>query len=214
MAWAIAALALAVLLLGWWWSRGTGGELPELEDRRPRPRLPEGEFTAADVAAVRFATARKGYSQRAVNALLAKVEASLDGRGPVISGAFVASSRFGVEVGGYDLEQVDLVLDRLSRQLTGAVTDPQSASTPATLPEDGEAELRPGSTEPVAADAGAEVVDPQGSAVGAGRAELADQPLGSDPGEPGERAAAGTQNDHIDTSPDPELRAQTRDTAE
>ncbi len=117
--WVLAVLAVVVGVGGGWLlSRGRLGEMPELVDDRPQPRLPEGRFTADDVRALRFARTGRGYDRVAVDELLRAAARSLDDptADPGQLATMSRETRFKVVRGGYQMQQVDAVLDRLSHQ--------------------------------------------------------------------------------------------------
>jgi DivIVA domain-containing protein len=124
MAWAIGALVIGVAAITWLVAKGRFGEQPEVVDDRPVPRLPEGDFTATDVAALRFATVPRGYHPRQVRVLLTKVARCLDGADPgsdesgTVTAREVSESSFDLVAFGLSTAQVDEVLARLSGQLS------------------------------------------------------------------------------------------------
>jgi DivIVA domain-containing protein len=67
---------------------GTGAPLARAYDDRPDAVVPaEGPLTAADLKAVRFSTAVRGYRASEVDALLDRLAAQLDGSTPPESGS-------------------------------------------------------------------------------------------------------------------------------
>lgn len=57
---------------------GAGEGLSPAETDEPRPVLPDGLLTAADLRAVRFSTAVRGYRAAEVDALLERLAAQLE----------------------------------------------------------------------------------------------------------------------------------------
>ncbi|MGJ6980921.1 DivIVA domain-containing protein [Aestuariimicrobium soli] len=121
MAWAIAALVFVVAGLAWLVAEGAFGEQPEHVDDRPVPRLPAGDFTTDDLAALRFATVPRGYHPAQVRQFLQRVRTGLtpgqDGAG--VTAAEVNESSFDLVMFGLSTAQVDEVLARLAHQLSG-----------------------------------------------------------------------------------------------
>ncbi|WP_022909602.1 DivIVA domain-containing protein [Aestuariimicrobium kwangyangense] len=132
MAWAILGLVLVVGVISWLLGNGHFGSQPDVVDDRPVPRLPEGDFTAADVRALHFATVPRGYHPRQVRALLTRVARCLDAPDetpaqasdePIeeavrVTAREVAESSFSLVAFGVSTSQVDEVLARLSWQLS------------------------------------------------------------------------------------------------
>jgi DivIVA domain-containing protein len=67
---------------------GTGAPLARVYDDRPDAVVPsDGSLTGADLRAVRFSTAVRGYRASEVDALLDRLAAQLDGSAPPESGS-------------------------------------------------------------------------------------------------------------------------------
>jgi DivIVA domain-containing protein len=67
---------------------GTGAPLARVYDDRPDAVVPEGRaLTGADLRAVRFSVALRGYRQDEVDALLERLAAQIDGSTPPESGS-------------------------------------------------------------------------------------------------------------------------------
>lgn len=106
MVWLIVAVAIVVLGLAAWAGAGHLGQLPPVVDDRPKGFIPDGEVNAEFLEKMRLPTSSTGYSRTEVDDLLAEV----------VNGAFVYEPRFTVESGGYNMQAVDAVLDRLLAQ--------------------------------------------------------------------------------------------------
>lgn len=126
MAWLIAGLVFGVVAVTWFVAEGRFGEFVDHVDDRPVPRLPEGDLTADDLAAVRFATAPRGYHPAQVRDFLARVGAGLGGDDAAaaqpVSAREVSESTFDLVAFGASSSQVDEVLARLAHQLSRPVT--------------------------------------------------------------------------------------------
>lgn len=121
MAWAIAALVFLVAGIAWLVAEGAFGEQPDHVDDRPVPRLPEGEFTADDLAALRFATVPRGYQPTQVRQFLNRVRAGMatgEGSPAPVTAAEVVESSFDLVLFGLSTTQVDEVLARLAHELS------------------------------------------------------------------------------------------------
>lgn len=129
MVWVIVAISVLVLGAGVWVARGRGGEMPQNATRRPQPRMPQGEWTAEDVRQLSFASVGKGYGPRAVDALLDDIARGLEGLAGSVSGDRIRNSRFSLELGGYDMAQVDVVLEQLTVQLDAEQTSDETPIT-------------------------------------------------------------------------------------
>jgi len=66
---------------------GAGAPLARVYDDRPDAVVPEGPLTGADLRAVRFSVAVRGYRQSEVDALLERLAAQIDGSTPPESGS-------------------------------------------------------------------------------------------------------------------------------
>lgn len=123
MMWILGVVAVAIIACGTFLASGRLGEMPELVDDHPVPRLPEGDFTAQDVRDLRFATTLRGYAPHQVDDLVERVARQLEGGGTRTRGLTADDLHacvFDVLTRGYHMGQVDLVIDRLAAQLDHA----------------------------------------------------------------------------------------------
>lgn len=124
MMWLFGLVAVAVIGATFALASGRFGEMPELTDDHPVPRLPEGDFDADSLAAVRFATTTRGYHKTQVDALLKRAGKNLPTRDAQpdpapserLNAEMIRDATFDVVSGGYLMSQVDVVLERLARQ--------------------------------------------------------------------------------------------------
>lgn len=107
MVWGIVAVAVIVLALGAWAGAGHLGEMPEPVNDRPKPHIPDGPVDRAFVEHLRIPRVGVGYSPTQVDAYLAGFVA-----GP-LTGEELEQS-FDVVSGGYDMQAVDAVLERVA----------------------------------------------------------------------------------------------------
>ena len=123
MMWILGLIAVGIIATGAFLASGKFGEMPDLVDDHPVPRLPEGEFTAADVQGLHFGRALRGYAPHEVDELMARVARSLtqdaSGRPVPVTPAELHAATFEVVTSGYHMGQVDLVVERLADQLAG-----------------------------------------------------------------------------------------------
>ena len=79
MTWLFAVVVVVVMGVTAVVATGRGGALAEVHDDRPDSRVPEaGPLSAADLRAVRFSTAVRGYRMAEVDALLDRLAAELE----------------------------------------------------------------------------------------------------------------------------------------
>lgn len=83
MEWFLWALAVVVLGLAAVAGSGRFGAMPQPVHDAPVVHLPEGDLTGADLRAVQFAVATRGYSVSQVDELLARMASQLDRAHPV-----------------------------------------------------------------------------------------------------------------------------------
>lgn len=140
MMWILGALAVGIIACGTFLASGKFGQMPEQVDDHPVPRLPQGDFTPADITKLRFATTMRGYAAHEVDDLLDRVADTLQGSGLArpIAPADLRSASFHVVARGYHMGQVDEVLDRLTWQLSEhkAVATPAPPDRPSVTPDD------------------------------------------------------------------------------
>lgn len=113
MVWGIVVVAVIVLALGAWAGAGHLGEMPEPVNDRPKPHIPEGPVDRAFLDQARIPRVGVGYSPSQVDAYLAGFLA-----GP-LTGEELEQS-FDVVPGGYDMQAVDAVLERVAASLRPA----------------------------------------------------------------------------------------------
>lgn len=133
MMWILGAIAVAIIACGTFLASGKFGEMPDLVDDHPVPRLPEDDFTGDDVRALRFATTLRGYAPHQVDDLMHRVAQQLDGselRTRPLTGADLQAQVFDVLTRGHHMAQVDLVIDRLAEQLDRTGAPKVGAPTP------------------------------------------------------------------------------------
>ena len=83
MTWFFAVLVVVVMGVVAVVAAGRGGSMSEAFDDRPDALVPsDGPLTAADLRRVRFSTALRGYRAAEVDALLDRLAAELEARGP------------------------------------------------------------------------------------------------------------------------------------
>ncbi len=81
MMWLFAVVAVVVMGVAAIVATGRGGGLAEVHDDRPDASVPtDGPLTAADLRAVRFTTAVRGYRTAEVDALLDRLAWELEER--------------------------------------------------------------------------------------------------------------------------------------
>lgn len=129
MVWAIVAVAIIVLALGAWAGAGHLGEMPEPVTDRPKPHIPVGPVDRAFLDEMRIPRVGVGYSPAQVDAYLAGFVSDEPDRASL-------EQVFDVVRGGYDMQAIDLVLERMA--------------APAPHPEPGPADIAggPGGTAP------------------------------------------------------------------
>ena len=105
MVWGIVAVAVVVMGLAAVAGTGRLGEMPPPVNDRPKGRVPDGPLDAAFLAELRIPAAAAGYDRRQVDDYLDSLVAE-----PASHEAREAV--FDVVAGGYDMQVVDLVLER------------------------------------------------------------------------------------------------------
>ena len=135
MMWVLGVIAIGIIACGVFLVSDKFGSMPELVDDHPAPRLPESDFTAENLADVRFATVMRGYAPHQVDELLDRAIHSLKGDSVArpMTGADLATAAFTVVGRGYHMAQVDLVIDRLAWQFDRP-GDPAGEATVAEQP--------------------------------------------------------------------------------
>lgn len=136
MVWVIVVLALVVLGLGAWAGTGRLGEMPEVVNDRPKGVIPEGPVDEDFLHVLQLPRASTGYDRAQVDAYLSTF---VDGAAP----GEALEAAFDVVAGGYDMQAVDAVLDRLAHE---PIEERQE------VPPDGDPEV----AEPSAGEAGSE----------------------------------------------------------
>lgn len=128
MMWLLGVIAVAIIACGVFLASDKFGSMPELVDDHPVPRLPEGDFTAQNLAEVRFARVIRGYAPHQVDDLLDRAAQSLGGAGVArpMTGADLQAAAFTVVGRGYHMGQVDLVIDRLAWQFDRPAQTPEA----------------------------------------------------------------------------------------
>ena len=107
MVWGIVVVAVIVLALGAWAGAGRLGEMPEPVNDRPKPHIPDGPVDRAFLDHARVPRVGVGYAPSQVDAYLAGfVAGSLTGE--------ELEQSFDVVPGGYDMQAVDAVLERVA----------------------------------------------------------------------------------------------------
>ncbi len=131
MVWGIVVVAVIVLALGAWAGAGHLGEMPGPVNDRPKPHIPEGPVDRAFLDRVRIPRVGVGYSPSQVDAYL---EGFLSGPP---TGEELEQS-FDVVRGGYDMQAVDVVLERVADSLRPARrAEDDVPETPATHGSEG-----------------------------------------------------------------------------
>ena len=115
MMWLLGIIAVAIIATGAFLASGAFGEMPELVDDHPAPRLPEGDFTVTDVQQLHFAHALRGYAPHQVNEFLERAQDAITGTHPMTAGQ-IGAEVFDVVAHGFHMGQVDHVLERLADQ--------------------------------------------------------------------------------------------------
>ena len=110
----LGVIAIGIIACGVFLVSDKFGSMPELVDDHPAPRLPESDFTAENLADVRFATVMRGYAPHQVDELLDRAIHSLKGDSVArpMTGADLATAAFTVVGRGYQMAQVDLVIQQ------------------------------------------------------------------------------------------------------
>ena len=104
MVWAIVVVAIAVLGVAAWAGTGRLGEMPETVTDRPKAHIPDGPVDQEFLASVSLPVASTGYRRSQVDYVLASY---------VAGAALESDQRFDVVRRGYDMQAVDLILDRM-----------------------------------------------------------------------------------------------------
>lgn len=108
MTWVIVAAAIIVLGLGAWAGTGRLGSMPPPVSDRPKPAIPDGPVDREFLDALRIPLAWHGYETGAVDEYLDQAATGTASQPP-------DEVRFTVVRNGYDMQAVDLVLDRLNQ---------------------------------------------------------------------------------------------------
>lgn len=132
MVWAIVVVAIAVLGVAAWAGTGRLGEMPETVTDRPKAHIPDGPVDQDFLESVSLPVASTGYRRSQVDDVLA---------GHVAGVALETDHRFDVVRRGYDMQAVDMILDRMRpdpphTHSTPAGTDVETGAAPAAAPQD------------------------------------------------------------------------------
>ncbi|SBN95031.1 Hypothetical protein PFR_JS12-1_649 [Propionibacterium freudenreichii] len=125
MVWAIGILIIVAIACGVFAARGKLGELAPAVPDRSGPDLPESGIRADDLHDVVFATVLRGYDPKQVRAAM-DVLAGLLSEGanpPQEALTRVLATRFDVVTRGYEMDQVDAVINRVVAQLSAPRQD-------------------------------------------------------------------------------------------
>ena len=134
MIWVFGAVFMVVLALAAWAGPGRLGEVPEPVNDRPKALIPDLPFGEQFVRQLRLPTVSVGYEQAQVDQFVAEAERQPPPGPP----------QFDVVAGGYDMQAVDVVINRIVENL--GVRSGQTAAGLAAGSED------PGALPPVAPD--------------------------------------------------------------
>ncbi len=104
MVWAIVVVAIAVLGAAAWAGTGRLGEMPGAVTDRPKAHIPDGPVDEHFMEAVSLPLASTGYRRSQVDGVLAS---------HVAGERLDAEHRFDVVRRGYDMQAVDMILDRI-----------------------------------------------------------------------------------------------------
>ncbi len=104
MVWAIVVVAVAVLGVAAWAGTGRLGEMPESVTDRPKAHIPDGPVDQEFMETVSLPVASTGYRRSQVDTVLASH----------VAGESVEPDQlFDVVRRGYDMQAVDMILDRI-----------------------------------------------------------------------------------------------------
>ena len=126
MIWVFGAVFMAVLALAAWAGTGRLGEMPEPVNDRPKAFIPDLPFGEKFVRQLRLPAVSVGYEQAQVDQFVAEAERQPPPGPP----------QFDVVAGGYDMQAVDVVINRIVENL-GARSGPpasEAAADPGALP--------------------------------------------------------------------------------
>ena len=107
MIWVFGAVFMVVLALAAWAGTGRLGEMPEPVDDRPKAFIPDLLFGEEFVKQLRLPTVSVGYERAQVDRFVAEAERQPPPGPP----------QFDVVVGGYDMQAVDAVINRIAEDL-------------------------------------------------------------------------------------------------
>ena len=126
MIWVFGAVFMVVLALAAWAGTGRLGEMPEPVNDRPKAFIPDLPFGEKFVRQLRLPTVSVGYEQAQVDQFVAEAERQPPPGPP----------QFNVVAGGYDMQAVDVVINKIVEDL-GLRSGPpasEAAADPGALP--------------------------------------------------------------------------------
>ena len=107
MIWVFGAVFMVVLALAAWAGTGRLGEMPEPVNDRPKAFIPDLPFGEKFMRQLRLPTVSVGYEQAQVDQFVAEAERQPPPGPP----------QFDVVAGGYDMQAVDVVINRIVENL-------------------------------------------------------------------------------------------------